>query len=191
MAPTVRVDDDVYEELKAHAEPFVDTPNTVLRRLLGLSVGSADQAKADQPGDERPTATGLTTVPARREPSAKSTKTSRPNRKTSSKRTRAPAGALLPEESYELPLLMALVGLGGSGPSREVIDRVGAALDGKLTELDRESLKSGGIRWQSRVQFVRLRLIEQGLMLKDTGRGIWAISDLGRERLTNEKAGAA
>ena len=36
MSPTIRVDDEVYEELKTNAEPFVDTPNTVLRRLLSL-----------------------------------------------------------------------------------------------------------------------------------------------------------
>ena len=34
--PTIRVDDEVYEALKREAEPFVDTPNTVFRRLLGL-----------------------------------------------------------------------------------------------------------------------------------------------------------
>ena len=32
----IDVDDQVYEALKKLAEPFVDSPNTVLRRLLGL-----------------------------------------------------------------------------------------------------------------------------------------------------------
>lgn len=36
MAPTIRVDDEVYDRLKEEAEPFVDTPNTVLRRVLGF-----------------------------------------------------------------------------------------------------------------------------------------------------------
>ena len=90
-----------------------------------------------------------------------------------------------------MPLLSALVEMGGSGPSRDIIESVGALLADKLTELDRATIKSGGIRWQSRVQFVRLRLVEQGLMLKDTGRGIWGISDAGRRRVEHEKAGAA
>jgi predicted CopG family antitoxin len=34
--PTIRIDDEVYERLKAGAEPFVDTPNSVLRRMLEL-----------------------------------------------------------------------------------------------------------------------------------------------------------
>jgi hypothetical protein len=32
--PTIRLEDDVFEALKKLAEPFVDTPSTVVRRLL-------------------------------------------------------------------------------------------------------------------------------------------------------------
>jgi hypothetical protein len=35
--PTIRIDDEVYEHLKQEAEPFVDTPNSVLRRVLQLN----------------------------------------------------------------------------------------------------------------------------------------------------------
>lgn len=42
--PTIRVDDEVYDWLQQRAKPFVDTPNSVLRRELGIA-GSA-QAKA-------------------------------------------------------------------------------------------------------------------------------------------------
>ena len=41
MAPTLRVDDEVYDRLKEEAEPFVDSPNSVLRRLLGLDIPAA------------------------------------------------------------------------------------------------------------------------------------------------------
>lgn len=34
--PTIRVDNDVWNYLKKRAQPFEDTPNTVLRRLLRL-----------------------------------------------------------------------------------------------------------------------------------------------------------
>lgn len=37
--PTVDLDEDVWGELQSLAEPLVDTPNTVLRRLLGLAKG--------------------------------------------------------------------------------------------------------------------------------------------------------
>ena len=36
MSPTIRVDDEVYALLQQRAEAFVDTPNTVLRRILDL-----------------------------------------------------------------------------------------------------------------------------------------------------------
>ena len=34
--PTIRIDDEVFAALKKLAEPLVDTPNSVLRRLLDL-----------------------------------------------------------------------------------------------------------------------------------------------------------
>ena len=48
MAPIVRVDNDVYEELKKMAIPFEDTPNSVLRRLLAL-----DSKKSTRPMNPR------------------------------------------------------------------------------------------------------------------------------------------
>ena len=35
--PSIRIDDDVFEFLKTHAEPLIDTPNDVLRRLFRLT----------------------------------------------------------------------------------------------------------------------------------------------------------
>ncbi len=36
MAPTIRIDDEVYAWLQQQAKPFEDTPNTVLRRFAGI-----------------------------------------------------------------------------------------------------------------------------------------------------------
>jgi len=36
--PVIRVDDEVWNELQRRAEPLVDTPNSVLRKILGLTV---------------------------------------------------------------------------------------------------------------------------------------------------------
>lgn len=63
MAPTIRVDDDVYARLKAEAEPFVDTPNSVLRRLLELDDASEPVAAEDD-RETRRAAPG-TLVPSR------------------------------------------------------------------------------------------------------------------------------
>jgi hypothetical protein len=152
VSPRIDIDDAVFAMLKRHAEPFVDTPNTVLRRLLGLDqqatppVGSG--ATESGPEDER-----------------------------------AVPGTLVPEREYELPILRYLDRCGGRAPSREVVDAVGEALAERLTEQDRRPLKSGGIRWQKRAAFVRLRLVERGELAKDSPRGTWQISDRGRARL--------
>lgn len=41
MMPTIRVDDDVWDWLKSQAQPFEDTPNSVLRRVAGLDPAEA------------------------------------------------------------------------------------------------------------------------------------------------------
>lgn len=48
--PTVRVDDEVYAWLQSLATPFEDSPNTVLRRLAGLSPRKSQFASASPDG---------------------------------------------------------------------------------------------------------------------------------------------
>src|SRR5271165_949650 len=48
MMPTIRVDDEIWAFLKQHAEPFDDTPNDVLRKLL-LSSTKARKAAPRSP----------------------------------------------------------------------------------------------------------------------------------------------
>ncbi len=40
--PTIRVDDEVMDWLRQQAQPFSDTPNSVLRRIAGLDKGEAE-----------------------------------------------------------------------------------------------------------------------------------------------------
>lgn len=170
MSPHIELDQEIFEFLQTKAEPFVDTPNTVLRRLLGLD--SATNAN-----------TGLV-VPAKPSidvPKPRGTKATKKGMKP--KRTRAAAGTLLPEERYERPLLKALADAGGQAPYRDVVDAVGRELKDDLLPADFEHLNSGGIRWQSRLQFVRLRLIERGYLDRNAPRGVWAITDAGRDAL--------
>ncbi len=172
--PNIRVDQDVYIHLKERAEPFVDTPNSVLRRILGLD-GQEDQKSPSEP-PETASDTVKPQVPRSRS-AARSTR-----RRTRKRSPRAAAGSLLPEHEYVEPLIQALAESGGSGPAREIIDSVGKRLGDRLTALDHEPLKSGVVRWQNRVQFVRLRLVEEGLLAKDTPRGVWALTEAGRSR---------
>ena len=178
MSPTIRVDEDVYQALQRRAEPFVDTPNSVLRHLLDLSE-SESSGSGSNASDHPATGESGRMAPARRRSQGTKKKT---------KRTRAPSGNLLSQEEYELPLLETLSQLGGSAAAGEAIARLGDRLKGKLKPADYEKLDSGAIRWENRAQFVRYELVQKGDMKDDSPRGVWEISQQGRDRLSKESA---
>jgi Mrr N-terminal domain len=172
MAPTIEISDELYALLEREARPFVETtPEAVLRRLLKDYLDGSRPSRRVGPGpdsESRPR-------PADR----------RGRSRTGARAKRARRGSLLPEREYELPILRALDEAGGTAPSRVVTETVGKALADRLTDIDKEQLRSGDIRWQNRVQFTRLRLVEEGLLKKDSPRGTWEISDKGRQRLSS------
>lgn len=167
----IEIDDEVWELLKERAEPFIDTPNTVIRRLLELpALNGAEHASGGLPDDTAQE--GL----ARRK--------GRPRKRRKAPAVpRAQTGTILADEEYDLPLLAVLDELGGRAPTREVLDALGERLATRLMPADHETLASGDVRWRNRAQFVRLRLIQQGDMQKDSPRGLWEITDQGRDRL--------
>jgi restriction endonuclease Mrr len=63
-----------------------------------------------------------------------------------------------------------------------VIKAVGDELADRLTETDRSLNTSGLIRWENRVQFARLTLVKTGDMDSTSRRGIWRITEKGRQR---------
>jgi len=182
MSCKIEIDDDLFELLKQHAEPFVDTPSDVLRRLLSESRGV--QARRLAP-TERSLPSGK--KPARRHRA----KSQEADRKEDIKRRRAPSNALLSEKAYELPLLDVLDAAGGRLPTREAVAAVGERVADQLMPMDHDVMDQGQERWESRVQFTRLRLVEAGLLKKDSPRGVWEISDAGRERLKHSAPVAA
>lgn len=179
---SIYIDEDVFSELQNRAVPLVDDPNSVLRRVLGLpELGTERDQAAVKQGPEIADP-GPRPRSSRRPPTAKASK--KQERSSRATRTRRAArGTLLPQAKYELPLLESLVELGGSGPASEVIERVGGKLDEQLTAADRSTLASGDIRWRNRVQFVRIGLVKEGLIARESPRGIWEITPKGRDRV--------
>lgn len=159
MTPSIDIDDEVFEAIKANAEPFTDTPNSVLRRLLAIE-GDGEAVAAGAP----------TPVPMVPKP----------------KPRRASPGSIVPEKEYELPILQELVARGGSAHATEVTDAVGERMADRLTDMDRERLDSGDVRWRNRVQFTRLTLKDRGLISSDSPRGVWEITDEGRKVAESE-----
>ncbi|MDP9224526.1 MAG: hypothetical protein M3P18_11865 [Actinomycetota bacterium] len=168
----IEVDEEVFEFLKARAEPFLDTPNTVMRRVLGLEEDRLDDpAKPPAPIEV-----------------ARGRRARRGKGKSKSAGTRAPAGSLLPESEYVEPILQVIAANGGRAPAREVIEAVGAIISDRLTPLDKEKMRSGGVRWHNRVQFTRLRMLDQGLLKRGSPRGLWEISDEGARFISPKSA---
>lgn len=168
MSRNITVDDEVYAALEGNAKPFVDTPNSVLRRVLGLP---------DRDVDSGPQAESPVSSPRKRRSSKK---------QSVSRRTRLPKGELLPESEYELPILQSILERGGAAPAADVIEDVGRALASRLTEADHTLNESGLVRWKSRTQFARLNLVKSGDLDKNSPRGTWRISESGRARLSRE-----
>jgi hypothetical protein len=176
MSRSIDLDEDIYEYLKSQAEPFTDTPNSVLQRLLQLD-------EASEAESQRTASNGTASRP---EVGTRAKK--RGGTRKSSGRTRAPSGTLLPEQRYELPLLRALIDADGEAPYREVLESVGRALSDEFMPADHETLTSRSVRWHSRLQFVRLRLVERGEMDREAPRGIWRITEAGRQAALNGSA---
>lgn len=97
--------------------------------------------------------------------------------------SRAAPGSLLPLSEYWVPILRFLEEAGGSATSNDVLDALEQRMSDQLTELDREQLKSGVIRWRNRARFARLRMKERGLLSDSSHRGVWEITPLGSSYL--------
>ena len=104
---------------------------------------------------------------------------------------RAKRGEIMPQADYALPILEALIEMGGKGRMRNVLDRVFNKIKDQLKPKDLEKLPSGtSIRWKNRAQWERQRLKSEGYLKKDSPHGTWEITDEGRnlyERLKQRK----
>ena len=170
MSPSIEIDQAVWDVLKREAEPFVDTPNTVLRRLLGVGGRPRPSGQAEMTEDGSSTRAATPGGRARASSRGKRQRRHGP---------RAPVGSLLPESEYERPILNVLSERGGAAPARDVVELVGALIDDRLTPLDRETQPNGLKRWESRVQFTRLRMRKAGLIQAGSPRGVWELSEQG------------
>ena len=87
-----------------------------------------------------------------------------------------------PQAEIEVPLLEALVQLGGQAKPKDVYPIVTAKFP-QVTPEDMEArLQHGERLWHNRIQWVRQRLIESG-DVDSPQRGIWAITEQGKKRV--------
>jgi hypothetical protein len=91
---------------------------------------------------------------------------------------RLPPGVRTPESAFVLPILRALDELGGSATMQHVLEKVGVAMKERMRDVDYQSLKSdpGRPRWNNTAQWARNSMVEEGLLKKNSPRGVWEIT---------------
>jgi hypothetical protein len=102
---------------------------------------------------------------------------------------RRKSGEITSMPDFFRPLLESLVEMGGSGKLNDVLDRIGEKMKEQLKASDWESHKSPPhqIRWRNTAEWARNHMVNKsGLMKKGSPRGIWEISDKGREWLERQ-----
>lgn len=100
---------------------------------------------------------------------------------TRSERVRGVKGSITPQSAYAIPLLESLIEMGGKGKVRSVLEKVGEKMDSKLKEKDLEKVSTGALRWKNHAMWERLNLVDLGYLKRDSPRGIWEITDTGKE----------
>ena len=92
-----------------------------------------------------------------------------------------PDDSAMGQSAYCLPILRALVELGGKVSSAQVLRRVQDALSCSMTPADREITPgSGNPRWRSRCYGAAAHLRRKGYLARDSRHGLWEITEAGR-----------
>ncbi len=98
------------------------------------------------------------------------------------------AGQKTPAIEYYVPILRALVEMGGSSKTGKVLDRVGEIMDNRLNAYDRMQLpKAHEIRWRNTIGWVRPDLEGKGYLSANSPRGTWEITPAGRAYLEKNR----
>ena len=159
--PVIRVDDEVFRALQATAEPFVDTPTSVLRRVLRL----------DPVADDRREARG-------RRVAARSGDAAEPTGRRQRKEERV--SSITPEVAYRPVILRCTRNAGGEADLPELIRSVQHALASELTSADHEPVTSSGEpRWRNNLRWALKHMKDEGL-LQNPRRGHYMLTERGQ-----------
>lgn len=103
---------------------------------------------------------------------------------------RASSDDITPQQAFRVPILEILVELGGSARKVVVEEKVYARMRNILKPADFKGHQSrtNQIRWKNSAQWSRAGLVEEGLMIPTSPRGVWEISEAGREWLAIQQS---
>jgi restriction system protein len=104
-------------------------------------------------------------------------------------KSRLKRGLRTPEEKFILPILEALIELGGEAHARDVLERVHAKMKNILNSYDYEDLSSNNQkRWENTARWAKDSMVKEGLLDKNVPRGTWRITEKGRKFYQDHKA---
>ncbi|MCX7166429.1 MAG: hypothetical protein NTV11_09160 [Rhodocyclales bacterium] len=162
MMPTIRVEDDVFDGLKSLAEPFTDTPNSVIRKLLeraGVRLGKPE-SRLIHPD------------------TGKSTSLSESTPRTTGR------GMLTPQPVYEAYLIHVLAtNFNGSASKQEATKAVIQLMKTKgfINAADLERVSTGETKAENTIAWGRDALKRRGMISRNSQRGFWELTSKGRE----------
>ncbi len=169
--PVIRISDEVMNMLKIFAEPLVDTPDTVLRKILddyGKMKEIADHGKSVPfPRANGPLRVSLPrSIPSNMLPS----------------RDRNIEVKLYAKsvERYARWIIAALGNIGGNARAEEVTNHIRKVFGQEFTEWDRETISSGQTRWEKHVHWARFYMARSGLLNGNAPRGVWELTEKGK-----------
>lgn len=157
MKHNIDIDDEVFGRLQQLAEPFVDTPNTVLRRVLQLDPGAAKPA-ADAEGAEMPVVMGARTEPY----------------------------PVTPQRHFRPFITAILMEAGGGRSMHEVLREVEARMGPQFVLGDHEPVSTGEVRWRNAARWERMQMVKEGLIATGSPSGWWELTEEGKRQAADE-----
>lgn len=103
---------------------------------------------------------------------------------------RAPRGIVTTQKAYRMHILEALIEMSGKGKTKHVLSVVGEKMRGILKKIDYDKLPSGvDTRWSNAAMWERQEMVDERLLkpAKESGRGIWEITEKGRKYYEEHK----
>lgn len=93
------------------------------------------------------------------------------------------------EEAFFRPILTTLLEASGRAKMADVLLSVEKRMKGILRKVDYEPLASDQDmpRWRNTAQWARNTMVKEGLLKADSPRGMWEISDSGRQWLSKQQ----
>ena len=103
---------------------------------------------------------------------------------------RLSAGQKTPQVEFYIPVLRALVEMGGSATAKNVTERVGEMMGERLNAYDRMQLPiTHLIRWKDAISWLKSELAGKGYLKGNSPHGIWEITPEGRAYLERNLGG--